>query len=158
MKVCLGQINTTPGAFDGNLQKMLGGIECAEASGCDLIVFPELSIPGYLSQDLLYNPGFIDRNLEVLDQIVAFSNKLSSDLNIVVGYVDRHEGIGKPFTNMAGVIRQGELISTYQKQLLPFYDVFDELRYFQSGNSTTILEIAGHKVGIAICEDLWNGG
>lgn len=158
MKLCLGQINTTPGDFPGNLARMQRGIDVASAAGCDLVLFPELSIPGYLSQDLLYNHAYVERNLEVLEELIQYSAgpDVSAGLRIVVGYLGRHEAAGKPFTNMAGVIRNGELVATYQKQLLPFYDVFDELRYFQPGNDTLVLDIAGQSVGIAICEDLWN--
>lgn len=156
MRVCLAQINTTPGDFDGNLSAILQGVEKASAENCDLVVFPELTIPGYLSQDLLYNPGFIDRNLVVLQEVIEFSRGLSESLHIVLGYIDRNESIGKPFTNMACVINRGDVTCTYQKQLLPFYDVFDELRYFEAGNTGTVFELDGRKVGIAICEDLWN--
>ena len=156
MKVCLAQINTTPGDFKGNSARVRRGIDLASTEACDLIVFPELTIPGYLSQDLLYNPEFIDRNLEVLEEIVAASRSASPGLHIVVGYIDRNRGVGKPFTNMAAVINAGKLIQTYQKQLLPFYDVFDELRYFEAGSETTVFLIRDWRVGVAICEDLWN--
>ena len=85
MKVCLAQINTTPGDFKGNSARVRRGIDLASTEACDLIVFPELTIPGYLSQDLLYNPEFIDRNLEVLEEIVAASRSASPGLHIVVG-------------------------------------------------------------------------
>ena len=156
MKVCLAQINTTPGDFEGNFARIRRGIESASEDDCDLVVFPELTIPGYLSQDLLYNPEFIDRNLGTLEEIVELSLSMSPRLHIVVGFVGRNEGVGKPFTNMAAVICEGRVVATYQKQLLPFYDVFDELRYFQAGSDITVFDIAGRKVGIAICEDLWN--
>ena len=156
MKVCLGQINTTPGDFSGNLAAMLKGIAAADEAAADVVVFPELSVPGYLSQDLMYHSRFIDRNLSVLDEICDFSRSCSPSLFIVVGYIDRNHGPGKPFFNMAAVIRGGEVVGTYKKQLLPFYDVFDELRYFESGTELLTFEIAGKQVGITICEDLWN--
>ena len=156
MKVCLGQINTTPGDFDGNLARIIKGIDQASVQECDVIVFPELSIPGYLSQDLVYNPAYIDRNLQVLETIVRYSSTCHPQLHIVVGYIDRNDATGKPFFNMAAVISAGKILGRYKKQLLPFYDVFDELRYYEPGSELTILEIAGKRVGIAICEDLWN--
>jgi NAD+ synthetase len=156
VKICIGQINTTPGDFDGNRDRMLEGIDQANRSGCDLVVFPELSIPGYLSQDLLYNPSFIKRNFEVIDELCAASKNVSPDLHIVFGYIGQNEGVGKPFTNMAGVINQGKLTTSYQKHLLPFYDVFDELRYFEPGDQLSIFEVKGKRIGLAICEDLWN--
>lgn len=156
MRICIAQINTTPGDFEGNLASINEGIEKASKSQCDLIVFPELTVPGYLSQDLLYNPEFIDRNLAVVEEVTKISAGAYSNLHIVIGYIGRNDGIGKPFTNMAGVIHGGELKYRYQKQLLPFYDVFDELRYFEAGDQITTFEIQGKKLGLAICEDLWN--
>lgn len=156
MKVCLGQINTTPGDFEGNLAKIFSGIDRANAAQCDVIVFPELTISGYLSQDLVYNDAYIDRNLEVLAEITTYTEKCNPNLHVVVGFIDRNDGVGKPLFNMAAVIADGRIVALYRKQLLPFYDVFDELRYFEPGRDLTILEISGKKVGIAICEDLWN--
>ena len=156
MKICLGQINTTPGDFLGNLEAMKKGIDIASSEQCDVVVFPELSIPGYLSQDLLYRPRFIDRNLAVLEELKQYTTKQCDGLHVVCGYVTRNTGRGKPFYNVAGVIREGELLGEYRKQLLPFYDVFDELRYFEAGSELLTFEVLGEKVGIAICEDLWN--
>ena len=156
MKVCLGQVNTTPGDFDGNLDAIRKGMDEASAQKADLILFPELTIPGYLSQDLMYHSRFVSRNLEVLSEIVDYSKTCHPEMNVVVGYLDRNEGPGKPFFNMAAVIRAGEIVGSYKKQLLPFYDVFDELRYFEPGSELLILNICGLDVGITICEDLWN--
>lgn len=156
MKVCLAQVNTTPGAFQENLAAIKNGIDAADKGGADIIVFPELTIPGYLSQDLLYNTEFIDRNLEVLDEVRACTETINPDLYVVIGYVDRNPYQGKPFLNNAAVLKAGKLVTTYTKQLLPFYDVFDELRYFEPGRDLCVLEIQGVKVGITICEDLWN--
>jgi NAD+ synthase (glutamine-hydrolysing) len=156
MKVCLAQINTTPGDFSGNLEKVQSGIEAASKAHSDLVVFPELTLPGYLSQDLIYNPDFIERNLQALEEVVEMSRHCDPTLHIVIGYIGKNTGVGKPFTNLAGVINNGRLIDCYQKQLLPFYDVFDELRYFEPGNELTMFNIGSEKVGLAICEDLWN--
>jgi NAD+ synthetase len=156
MKVCLGQINTTPGDFSGNLAAILNGTSVANAGGADVILFPELTIPGYLSQDLMYHSRFIERNLEVLNELTEHSKTCFDNLHIVVGYIDRNTGPGKPFFNMAAVIRAGEIIGTYKKQLLPFYDVFDELRYFEPGTELLTFPVVGKQVGVTICEDLWN--
>ncbi len=155
MRICLGQINTTPGDFDGNLARIKTGISAAKSGDCDAIVFPELTVTGYLSQDLIYNPRYIDRNLDILKQVQDYS-KNCPGLYVVVGYIGRNDGPGKPFFNMAAVIVEGEVVKSYKKCLLPFYDVFDELRYFEPGSELAVLEIAGQRVGIAICEDLWN--
>ncbi len=156
MKVCLGQINTTPGDFAGNIAAIKQGIDVANAAACDVVLFPELSIPGYLHQDLIYHPAYVERNLEELDALRSYSASCHPGLHIVVGYIDRNAGPGKPFLNRAAVIRSGELIGSYTKQLLPFYDVFDELRYYEPGSELLMLDIAGERVGITICEDLWN--
>ena len=156
MKVCLAQINTTPGAFESNKAAILKGIDIANESDARVVLFPELTIPGYLSQDLIYNQDYVDRNLEVLDEIRAYSGNVRENLYIVVGYIERNSSLGKPYLNSAAVIRGGSIVDTYNKQLLPFYDVFDELRYFEPGNRLTILDIDGVRTGIAICEDLWN--
>ena len=156
MKVCLGQINTTPGDFKGNLAATRRGVDVASAGGCDVVLFPELSIPGYLSQDLIYHPAYIDRNLAALEELVAYTRDKHPGLHVVVGYIDRNRGPGKPFLNCAAVIRAGEIVGRYTKQLLPFYDVFDELRYYEPGDRLLVLDIAGSRTGITICEDLWN--
>lgn len=156
MKVCLGQINTTPGDFKGNLAAIKRGIDAAVAADCDVVLFPELCIPGYLTQDLIYHPAYIDRNLAALDEICTYSGDAGDKLHIVVGYIARNPGAGKPFLNCAAVIAGGKVIGRYTKQLLPFYDVFDELRYYEPGDSLLILDIAGRRTGVAICEDLWN--
>jgi NAD+ synthase (glutamine-hydrolysing) len=155
MRICIGQINTTPGDFDGNFKRIKTGIDAAAAAGVDALIFPELTIPGYLSQDLIYNPNYIERNLEVLDEIRAYSATCPG-LHIVVGYIGINEGSGKPFFNMAATILEGNIVGRYKKHLIPFYDVFDELRYYEPGSELCVLEIAGKKVGITICEDLWN--
>ena len=156
MRVCLGQINTTPGDFDGNLEKILVGVDKASKAKCDVIVFPELTIPGYLSQDLLYDPKYIDQNLISFERVVKYSATTFPGLHIVFGFIARNTGPGKPFFNMAAIASEGRVVGCYKKQLVPFYDVFDEARYYEPGNELLILEIANKKVGIAICEDLWN--
>ncbi len=155
MKVCLAQINTTPGDFSANFAAIVAGIDAALRGGADVVLFPELSIPGYLHQDLIYHPSYVARNLEVLDDVVERTRGLAG-LYVVVGYIDRNEEVGKPFRNMAAVICDGAVVCTYQKQLLPFYDVFDEARYYQPGTELALFEVDGVKVGVTICEDLWN--
>lgn len=156
MKTLLCQINTTPNDFDGNCQQIVNGFREGWRRNADLIVFPELAIPGYLCKDMMFRRGFVEENLKHLNALISH---IPLDYNpyIVLGYIDKnYSGEGKPFRNMAAVIKNGHIIATYQKQLLPFYDVFDEGRYFQPGNERTVVEICGKKWGICICEDLWN--
>jgi NAD+ synthase (glutamine-hydrolysing) len=155
MKVQLSQINTTPRDFKGNVSKILEGIDLANQRRCELVVFPELSIPGYLSQDLMYTKRYVSENLRHLHDIVAYSK--GKKPHIILGYIGiNNKGVGKPFTNMTAVIHNGVITATYQKQLLPFYDVFDEGRYFEPGNSPTVVTIGNRKWAILCCEDAWN--
>ncbi|MFL2504409.1 MAG: NAD(+) synthase [Candidatus Azotimanducaceae bacterium] len=156
MKVCLGQINTTPGDFPGNLLGIENGIKIASSQKADLVVFPELTITGYLSQDLLYDKDYIDAALNSLKKVQHFSSESDPNLYIVLGNVARNPGQGKPFRNNAVVINKGKVIGEYTKQLLPFYDVFDELRYFQPGTDLLCFKAKNKKIGVVICEDLWN--
>ena len=119
MKVCLGQVNTTPGDFSGNFERIRTGIARADEAGCDAIVFPELTIPGYLGQDLVYHHAYIDRNLEVLDAVRELTSSCHARLHVVVGYIDRNRGPGKPFFNKAAVLRAGEIVG---KALLPTFN------------------------------------
>ena len=155
MKITIAQVNTTPNDFSGNFQKIMSGIQAAIKDSADVVVFPELTIPGYLVKDLVYTTGFVEKNLWYLNEVAKLTNTLA--LTVIVGYIDRnHKGVGKPFKNMAAVIRNGVVIATYQKHLLPFYDVFDEGRYFEPGTDICVFDINGSRCGIAICEDVWN--
>ncbi len=155
MKITIAQINTTPNDFQGNLAQIKEGIETAHKEQSDLLLFSELSIPGYLVKDLVYRDSFITDNLEGVQQVVGWS-KIAPQLNVIVGYVDRNPtGTGKPARNMAAVIQNGLIRATYQKRLLPFYDVFDEGRYFEPGTLPCVFEVAGKKCGLSICEDIW---
>jgi len=156
MKIVIAQTNTTPLDFQGNTDQIKLAMDKASAdTTISLVVTPELSIPGYLVKDLMYNHDFVEKNLKWLQKIVAFST--GSQYFTVVGYIDKnYNGQGKPFRNMLAVIKNGTVVARYQKQLLPFYDVFDEGRYFEPGNKLAVIEIDGEKWGLAICEDIWN--
>jgi NAD+ synthase (glutamine-hydrolysing) len=155
MKVVIGQINTTPNDFTGNFKKITDGIDYAAQHEADVVIFPELCIPGYLIQDLIYTHGFVDRNLDYLHMIVKYASHYQN-LNVIVGYVDNnYSGHGKPFRNMAAVVKNGRIITTYQKRLLPEYDVFWEQRYFESGKESCVFKINGENCGLIVCEDLW---
>jgi NAD+ synthase (glutamine-hydrolysing) len=153
MKIALAQINPIIGDFDGNLNMILDCIKKSRSLGADLCVFPELCIPGYPSNDLLERPGFVDRNLKTLESLA----REVRDIAIVVGYVSRsQEKIGKNLQNSAAFIKDGEIISTHEKMLLPTYDVFDERRFFEPAEEVHTVEFHGKKLGITICEDIWN--
>jgi NAD+ synthase (glutamine-hydrolysing) len=164
MLVALAQINTIIGDFDGNVQKMLDFAEAAMDSGgaiarsgpagrVDLLVFPELSLCGYPPLDLLDQDSFVEESLAALRRL---QREFPAELAVAVGYVDRNrEGSGKPLVNAVALLRGGRLEFTQAKTLLPTYEVFDEARYFEAARERRVVEIAGKKIGFAICEDIW---
>ncbi len=147
LRLGMTQINATVGDFTGNTRRILKGITQARSLGVDLLTFPELAICGYPPEDLLFKPRFIEENLRSLARVV----NASLGLTIVVGFVDAQEDI----YNAAALIHNGKLVHIYHKIYLPNYGVFDENRYFRSGNDCPVYTIAGTGVGVNICEDIW---
>src|SRR5512137_2520411 len=99
MRVTVAQINTTPNDFEGNFNKIFNGVAAALRQCADVVVFPELTIPGYLVKYLVYTTGFIEKNLEVLYKVANLTK--GTNLTVIVGYIDRNTtGVGKPFRNM----------------------------------------------------------
>ena len=151
LRVALAQLNPTVGDLDGNLARLLDAYDRAEAAGCDVVAFPELSVTGYPPEDLVLKPGFVADNLEVLSKLAARTGRCAA----VVGFVDQDRDL----YNAAAVCAGGELLGTYRKRLLPNTTVFDEARYFTPGDESDPLElyvIGGVKVGVSICEDIWS--
>jgi len=153
MKIGLAQINTVVGDFPGNVKRILAGYrECLE-NGADLVVTPELSLAGYPPRDLVFKSQFVPKCLQALDYLTDEIREVP----LLVGYVDYNHPSkpGKPFRNAAAWLEQGEIRHRVWKTLLPTYDVFDERRYFEPGESCEPLEWKGHRIGITICEDIW---
>ena len=152
MKIALCQINTILGNFDYNYEKILKYYNRSINLSADIIIFPELSITGYPPQDLLMNNEFVNENLSVLNKIAKKSTK-----PIIVGYVRADE---KKIYNSAAICFDGQIQSSHDKVLLPTYDVFDEERYFTSGIKPKVSTIpfgeSELRVGLQICEDLWD--
>ncbi|MET0902511.1 MAG: NAD+ synthase [Acidimicrobiales bacterium] len=149
IRMGLCQLNTVVGDLDGNVERILAAYDQAEAAGCDLAVFPELAITGYPPEDLVLKPGFVAANRAALDKVAARTGRCAA----VVGFVDADRDL----FNAAAVCAGGAVVGRYQKRLLPNYAVFDEQRYFAPGAAPlTLFEIAGVKVGVAICEDVWS--
>ncbi len=151
LRVALAQLNPTVGDLDGNLALLSDAYERADAAGCDIVAFPELSTTGYPPEDLVLKPGFVADNLEMLAKLAARTRRCAA----VVGFVDQDRDI----YNAAAVCANGEVLGTYRKRLLPNNTVFDEARYFTPGDESDPLElyvIGGVKVGISICEDIWS--
>jgi len=153
MKIALAQINTTIGDFEGNTAKILQCIDQARERGSDLVIFPELSIPGYPPTDYMDKADFVRTTLEKLNHIAI----ATTDIGVILGYLDFNRSKeGKPFYNGAALMRDGNIISRVYKSLLPSYDVFDESRYFQPGEAIKGCSYLGKRLGITICEDVWN--
>jgi NAD+ synthase/NAD+ synthase (glutamine-hydrolysing) len=152
MKIALAQFNPTVGDFAGNSARILSLAERARQRGADLAVFSELCLCGYLPQDLLERPTFIDRNHHELKELAA---KLT--MPAIVGYAGRvQNGTGKSIANKAALICSGRVVFEQSKMLLPTYDVFDESRYFQPASRQFAYGFGKEQLGITICEDVWN--
>ena len=151
MKIGFAQINPTVGDLKGNCELILGAYERLAAAGAELVLTPELAITGYPPQDLVFKSRFVPENLAVLEKLHARVGSAA----LLVGFVDRNEGRGKPFHNAAALLERGKPIRKAYKCLLPTYDVFDEDRYFEPANCVEPFEVQGKKVGVTICEDIW---
>lgn len=155
MRILVAQLNPIIGDLEGNTQKILETLEHARAQKADIVLFPELSICGYPPEDLLLHASFIESMQQHLEKII----QASQSLIVIVGLARRNLSNGeKPLLNSAAVIEDGKLLGYQDKCLLPTYDVFDERRYFEPGSSTKIWELHGKKIGITICEDIWQHG
>ena len=153
MKIVLAQCNFTVGDFAGNCEKILS-IYLQHADDVDAVVFSELALSGYYPGDLLTQSGFMlvqDQSLQRLAQ--ATSAKRAA---LITGFIDRNRGAGKPLHNGMAIFSQGELVHRYHKRLLPTYNIFDEARHFEPGTQAGVYVLAGTRIGLAICEDLWN--
>ena len=149
--MALCQINTVPGDVPGNLGRILHAAREAEALGADLAVFPELCIEGYSPRDLLRRPAFLQAAAEAR---VELAHQVSGPA-LLIGTVLPNEGPGRALHNGAVLIEDGKERARFLKTLLPDYDVFDEARYFEPGKPGPVVDIAGCKVGVTICEDIW---
>ena len=155
MKIALCQINPIVGDFDHNTSLIMEWSERAANQGCSLAVFPELSLVGYPPKDLLERPSFIRENLRRVDMLAEQIKSIS----VLFGYVDMNPNFtGKPLLNCVALIRNGKIAGKGGKRLLPAYDVFDETRYFEPAPEGLVFELDGQRLGVTICEDIWNVG
>ena len=153
MRVALLQINPTAGDISGNTALIVRAARRAQDLGADLIVTPELALMGYLPRDLLMNQGFVRRSCQALHQI---AEELADAPPLLVGVATPNPSDrGRPLFNSA-VLVHGGVGQSFHKTLLPTYDVFDEDRYFEPAPGPQILELNGWRLGISICEDVWN--
>lgn len=155
MRIALAQINNTVGDLDANASKILEFAKRAEQAGAEVVAFPELALTGYPPRDLVEKQSFLDRTAGALEKLVCDSAKL--DLALIVGYVARApETAAIHAQNAAAVIDKGRIVFRQIKMLLPTYDVFDEVRYFEPAVFQDICTLRGTRLAIAICEDAWN--
>lgn len=155
MRVTIAQINTTNGDIAGNTARIIKAIEKARSENSDLVVFPEVVIHGYTSQDWFQDPDIIENSGNALGPIID----ATSGIAVILGTIRRNTtSDGRRLFNSAAVIVNGELVGFSDKTLLPEYDVFDDPRYFQpsDGSDRRLYDIAGMKVGVVVCEDFWN--
>ncbi len=142
-------MNVVVGDLEGNAARIVEAYDQAEAAGCDLVVFPELTVTGYPPEDLLLRPAFVTQAVEMLEKIAARTARAAA----VIGFPEP----GRDLHNAAAVCANGRVYGVYRKQLLPNYGVFDEQRYFVAPREPLpLFNVAGVKVGISICEDAWS--
>ena len=151
MKIGFARINPTVGDLRGNFEKIAGAYDQLARAGADIVIAPELAVTGYPPKDLVFKSRFVPENLAVLDEL----QKRLSKPALLVGFVDRNEGRGKPFHNAAALLQAGQPLQKTHKSLLPTYDVFDEDRYFEPARQIAPLNFRGHRIGVTICEDIW---
>ena len=155
MKIALAQINPTVGDFTGNLSKIVDASRRAAAAGARIAVFPELVICGYPPADLLEKPSFLARAVRAVEELRLATAGLSAAVLVGVA-LPAPEGSGKRAVNAAVLLDKGEVLLEQHKMLLPFYDVFDEQRYFAPATSQRVIDFEGERLAITICEDAWN--
>jgi len=155
VKIALAQINPTVGDFTGNLEKIVAASRRAAAEGARLTVFSELCVCGYPPADFLEKPSFLARCRTAVDELALATADLSTAVLTGVALAAEPSS-GKPAVNAAVLLDGGRLLLEQSKRLLPFYDVFDEQRYFAASRPQQIVELDGVRLAITICEDAWN--
>jgi NAD+ synthase (glutamine-hydrolysing) len=163
LRVALAQVNPTVGDLDGNAALIGEWIDRARDAGADLVVFPELCLPGYPAEDLYLKRHFLAANAAALEQLAARAVGIAA----VVGFAEPTPGVGErapdapaapPAHNSVALLARGEISIVYRKNRLPNYGVFDEVRYFEPGSEPAIAVVDGVALGLTVCEDLWQPG
>ncbi|HVR01027.1 MAG TPA: NAD+ synthase [Polyangia bacterium] len=160
MKIALAQINPTIGDFDGNRRLVWDAALEAEGRGAALAVFPELALSGYPPKDLLERTAFLDAARASLDGLTRELGARGVRAGVLVGFPERlpPSPSGRGVANSAALIEGGRVVSVTRKSLLPTYDVFDEWRYFDPATEVAAVPFRGRRLGVTICEDIWNDG
>ena len=156
MRIALAQIDPTVGDVDGNAAKVAEWIERATSEGADLTIFPELCIPGYPAEDLYLKRHFVEANRAAVEELARGVREMV----VLVGFAEPVDGGGdhRHAYNSLAVLSGGEVRAVYRKNRLPNYAVFDEQRYFAPGEEPATIDVAGTRVGLTVCEDLWSEG
>jgi len=152
VKIALAQLNYRIGDFELNTSKMYEAITEAKSQGADLVVFSELSVSGYPPGDLLDYEWFVEKCEQSMDAIAQSCQGIAA----IVGGVMRNRDKGRGLFNVSCFLQNGRIEHIVRKTLLPTYDVFSESRYFEPADACQIFEFKGVKIGIAICEDIWD--
>lgn len=157
VRVALCQIDTTIGDFEGNTRQILNFIRKAGEAKSDIAVFPEMAISSYSPRDLLERPGFVNANDRALQYLLSEIRKIpNAPSTIVIGSIVKNPGeVGRELKNAAIVIKNGKIVHVQGKQLLPNYDIFDDMRYFEPDAKGKPWKSEWGRVGCAICEDAW---
>ena len=151
MRLALAQTNSVVGDVDGNAARVVDWIGRAREAGADLVLLPELVITGYPPEDLLLRPGFVRAARRALDRVAEETNGITA----LVGAPHAENGA---LYNACFVLAGGAVQAVYRKHHLPNYGVFDEERYFESGDDRVLIDVAGTRVGLTVCEDIWVAG
>ncbi len=155
MRIAIAQLDPTVGDIAGNTAGLLDAVDQAIEDGADVLVSAELAVIGYPPRDLLFREDVVAEAEAAVDVIVAHAGRRSPSLTVILGHPRRDAGGVRPFRNSATIAAGGQVLRVYDKRLLPGYDVFDEDRYFEPGQRPGVVEVAGRRLGVLICEDLW---
>ena len=159
MRIAIAQLNPIVVDIEGNAQRILEAAQTAFNQGAELLLTPELSLCGYPPRDLLLNLGFVEK---MSRQLQLLSQQLPEKLAVLVGFVEKNPSATvrgeKPLFNSIALLKSQEIKQIFTKRLLPTYDVFDEDRYFASGKESQYFQLTENnfKIGVTICEDVWN--
>jgi NAD+ synthase (glutamine-hydrolysing) len=156
VKIALAQINPTVGDFAGNTKKILEYAVRAKELGAGLVVFPELAMCGYPPADFLEKAAFLDRAGQVVAEIAAWTAGDGRPSILCGTIMPSTSPVGKRVRNVAALLSRGKVSFVQQKMLLPFYDVFDEQRYFEPASQQSLTCVDGEPLAITVCEDAWN--